>query len=147
MREKKKKTRETPERQRRRVDRREVMRTLALGAGGAVLASTVLGGEDPEPELNGQYFVENDGYGYLIIGFTAQEGWWLVDFGNGDQENGVNGGVYAINPAGHVFDSGFWWPMNEFTNEGVYFDGFDDNIYLHLPELTWVDNAIVIDSA
>ena len=63
------------ERQRRRVDRRELIRTLALGAGSAVLASTVLGGEDPDPEpdLNGQYYVDDDGYGYLIIGFTAQD--------------------------------------------------------------------------
>ena len=143
----KKKTRETPKRQRRRVDRREVIRTLTLGAGAAVLASTALVGQEPEPDLNGQYYVHDDGYGYLIVGFTALDGWWVVEIDDDDQENGVEGGEWAINPAGHVFDSGFWYPMNEFAVEGVYFDGFDSYIYLHEPELEWIEDALIIDDS
>jgi len=130
---KRKKTRDTPERVRYPIGRRRVIRTLAVGAGGALLAGSVFGGEDPDPPLEGQYYVWDDGYGYPIVGFTAQEGWWVAEFDDGE---------WAVNPAGHVFDSGFWYPVNETDEEGVYFDAFDGYIYLHVTDLEYVEDVL-----
>ena len=147
---KKKKATRTVKRTRRRLGRRELIRTLAVGAGGAVLASSAMGGEDPEPDLNGQYVVwptpnVEVAYGYPITGFT-QDGLWIVDFGPDDPETHWLGGLWVIDPSGYLYDSGFYNIMNEFADGGVYYEGgHGDDLYFHENGLEFVN--VLTDTA
>jgi hypothetical protein len=117
-----KKTRKTdkPERLvRRPLTRREAIKTLAAGTGGLMLANSVLGGEvppDPEDELG--HWVYYKGYAYRITGLT-DDGWWVVDFFDGQ-------GPVAVFPGSNAYDEKVYYPIGETTEEGVFYiaDGY-----------------------
>ena len=73
----------------------------------------------------------------LILGVTEQEGWWIVGF-DVDEENGDPEGLYAVDPAGWVFDSGVWYPIVETSDEGVWYTGDDGYDYFMVHDLEYL---------
>jgi hypothetical protein len=138
---KRRKSTKTVRRVRHPITRRRALGTLAAGAGAMVLAGTSVQslaevpiGSEEDP---GQWVSWHDGWAYLILGITEQEGWWIVGFPE-DEESGEAEGLYAVDPAGWVFDSAVWYPIVETTEEGVWFAGDDGYDYLHVHQHEYV---------
>lgn len=142
---KKRKSTKTVRRVRHPITRRRALGTLAAGAGAMVIAGTsveslaeVIEGDELDP---GQWVSWHDGWAYLILGITEQEGWWVVGFPE-DQETGEREGLYGVDPAGWVFDSAVWYPIVETTDEGVWYSGDDGYDYLLEHDLEYLLDVV-----
>ena len=138
---KKRKSTKSVRRVRHPITRRRALGTLAAGAGAMVMAGTsvksladVIVGDELDP---GQWVSWWDGWAYLILGVTEQEGWWIVGF-DVDEENGDPEGLYAVDPAGWVFDSAVWYPIVETSDEGVWYTGDDGYDYFMVHDLEYL---------
>ena len=116
----------------RRVTRRRALGALAVGAG-ALLASRTARASGPLAgnagglaETGAQWVSWADGWAYPIVGFSEQDGSWIVEFDDGE---------WAIDPSGWILDSGVWYEISEIDAEGVWYFGDDGFVYLLTTDL------------
>jgi hypothetical protein len=108
-------------RNRRRLSRREMLGTLAVGAGAIAVAGAVRAEGEPFPESQFPQWVSwDDGFAYPVHDI-AEDGSWIVKFDDG---------FFAVDPAGFVYDSGVWYPITDLTLDGFWFAGDDGFEYL-----------------
>jgi hypothetical protein len=118
-------------RTRRPLSRRELMSTLAFGAG-ALAAAGVARGQVEEPIQESQFpqWVSwEDGIAYPVHDI-AEDGSWIVKFDDG---------FFAVPCAGFVYDSGVWYPITDQTSEGFWFAGDDGFEYLFVSDVELID--------
>ena len=109
-------------RKRRPLSRREMIGTLAVGAGALAVGGVAQGQEVPDPESQFPQWVSwDDGWAYPVH-----------DIGeNGDFICKFDDGFFAVDPSGLCFDGGMdgdggvWHPITDFTSEGIWFAGDD----------------------
>ena len=105
-------------RKRRPLSRREMIGTLAVGAGalavGGVAQGQVVPAPDPESQFP-QWVSWDDGWAYPVHDI-AEDGDWILRFDDG---------FFAVDPAGFVYDSGVWYAITDQTSEGFWFAGDD----------------------
>jgi hypothetical protein len=114
-------------RKRRPLSRREMIGTLAVGAGALAVGGVAQGQEAPatDPESQFPQWVSwDDGWAYPVHDIAD----------NGDFICKFDDGFFAVDPAGFVYDGGdgddggVWYAITDQTSEGFWFagDDFDD---------------------
>ena len=112
------------------LTRRRALGALAAGAGAVLLsrANDVRADRDRDDDDHDerarrlfQWLAWDDGYAYRIKRVDRRTGEWLIRFDDG---------LFTIDPAGHVMDSGTWYEIVEVNCEGVWYDGEDGFVYL-----------------
>ncbi|MGW8370524.1 MAG: hypothetical protein ACWGPN_17825, partial [Gammaproteobacteria bacterium] len=103
-------------RTRRPLSRREMLGTLAAGAGALAVAGGARGQGLVEGESQFPQWVSwDDGFAYPVHDI-AIDGSWIVKFDDG---------FFAVDPAGFCYDSGVWYAITDRTSEGFWFAGDD----------------------
>jgi hypothetical protein len=97
-------------RKRRPLSRREMIGTLALGAGALAVGGVAKGEEFPESQFP-HWVSWDDGWAYPVHDI-AEDGSWIVKFDDG---------FFAVDPGGFVYDSGVWYAITDLTSEGFWF--------------------------
>ena len=119
-------------RKRRPLSRRELVGTLAVGAGAlAVAGAANAQGLDPSESQLPQWVSWDDGFAYPVHDI-AEDGSWIVKFDDG---------FFAVDPGGFVYDSGVWYAVTDRTSDGFWFAGDDGFEYLLVSDV----ELIVID--
>jgi len=119
-------------RKRRPLSRREMIGTLAVGAGALAVAGVAQGQEGPAPDPESQFpqWVSwDDGWAYPVHDI-AEDGSWILKFDDG---------FFAVDPAGFVYDSGVWYAITDQTSEGFWFAGDDGYEYLLVSDVELID--------
>jgi len=117
-------------RKRRPLTRRDLIGSLAAGAGALVVAGVAQGDPGGIPESQFPQWVSwDDGWAYPVHDI-AEDGSWIVKFDDG---------FFAVDPAGFVCDSGVWYPITDLTSEGFWFAGDDDHEYLLVSDVELID--------
>ena len=122
-------------RKRRPLSRREMIGTLAAGAGALAVAGTAQGqGLDPSESQLPQWVSWDDGIAYPVHDI-AEDGSWIVKFDDG---------FFAVDPAGFVYDSGVWYAVTDRTSEGFWFADDDGSEWLLVSdiELEFIDDQL-----
>jgi hypothetical protein len=129
-------------RQRRPLSRREMIQTLAVGAGLAAVAGAARGQDVPEildpaeaqfPQwLSWEHIDEqgNEVGAAYPVHDIAEDGSLICKFDDG---------FYAVDPGGHVYDNQVWYAITDWTPEGVWFSGDDGHEYLHVSDVEIVE--------
>ena len=115
-------------RKRRPLSRREMIATLAAGAGTMAVAAVAHGQGTPESQFP-QWVSWDDGWAYPVHDI-AEDGSWIVKFDDG---------FFAVEPAGFVYDSGVWYAVTDRTSEGFWFSGDDGYEYLLVSDVELTD--------
>jgi len=117
---KKRKARVKAIRKRRPLTRRELIGTLAVGAGALAAGGAARANDDfPESQLP-QWVSWDDGFAYPIHDIDS-DGCWVVKFDDG---------FFCVDPAGFVCDSGVWYAVTGWDSvDGFWFAGDDDYEY------------------
>ena len=120
-------------RKRRPLSRREMIGTLAAGAGALAVSGVAQGQGTAESQLP-QWVSWDDGIAYPVHDI-AEDGSWIVKFDDG---------FFAVDPAGFVYDSGVWYAVTDRTSEGFWFAGDDGFEYLLVSdvELEFIDDQL-----
>ena len=129
---KKRKSKVKVVRKRRPLTRREMLGTLAAGAGALAVVGTAQAQAVPQPFPESQlpqWVSWEDGFAYPVHDI-AEDGSWIVKFDDG---------FFAVEPAGFVYDSGVWYPITDQTSEGFWFAGDDGFEYLLVSDVELID--------
>jgi hypothetical protein len=120
-------------RKRRPLSRREMIGSLAVGAGVLAVSGVAQAQGTAESQLP-QWVSWNDGIAYPVHDI-AEDGSWIVKFDDG---------FFAVDPAGFVYDSGVWYAVTDQTSEGFWFSGDDGYEYLLVSdvELEYIDEQL-----
>ena len=120
-------------RKRHPLSRRELIGTLAAGAGALAVAGVAQGQEAAESQLP-QWVSWDDGIAYPVHDI-AEDGSWIVKFDDG---------FFAVDPAGFVYDSGVWYAVTDRTSEGFWFADDDGSEWLLVSdiELEFIDDQL-----
>ena len=130
-------------RKRRPLSRREMIGTLAVGAGVLAVSGVAQAQGTAESQLP-QWVSWNDGIAYPVHDI-AEDGSWIVKFDDG---------FFAVDPAGFVYDSGVWYAVTDYAvpeqgfeedlEKGFWFAGDDGFEYLLVSdvELEFIDDQL-----
>lgn len=116
-------------RKRRPLSRREMIGTLAVGAGALAVAGVARGQEEFAESQFPQWVSWEDGFAYPVHDI-AEDGSWIVKFDDG---------FFAVDPAGFVYDNGVWYAVTDQTQDGFWFAGDDGFEYLLVSDVELID--------
>jgi len=118
-------------RKRRPLSRREMIGTLAVGAGALAMSGVARGQGAPDAAESQfpQWVSWDDGFAYPVHDI-AEDGSWIVKFDDG---------FFAVDPAGFVYDSGVWYAITDQTSEGFWFAGDDGFEHLLVSDVELID--------